>query len=45
MDQIREKRYPASLADMCGEVLMVGINYNKETKTHTCTMERVEKIK
>ena len=43
MDQIREKRHPASLADMCGEVLMVGINYDKETKTHTCTMERVEK--
>ena len=43
--QIREKRYPDSLRDYYGEILLVGISYEKKTKEHTCVIERVERIK
>lgn len=41
--QIREKRYPDSLKDYYGEILLVGISYEKKAKEHTCIMERIEK--
>ena len=41
--QIQEKRYPDSLKDYYGEILLVGISYEKKTKEHTCIMERIEK--
>ena len=40
IDQIKRKQYPAKLEQYGGEVLLVGINYDKETKTHTCHIER-----
>ena len=40
IDQIKRKDYPAKIADYTGEMLLVGINYNKETKQHTCKIER-----
>ena len=43
--QIREKRYPDSLRDYYGEILLVGISYGKKTKEHSCVIERVERIK
>ena len=43
--RIREKRYPNSLRDYYGEILLVGISYEKKTKEHTCVIERVERIK
>lgn len=43
IDQIKEKRYPDSLKDYYGEILLVGISYEKKTKEHTCIIERVEK--
>ena len=43
--QIREKRYPDSLRDYYGEILLVGISYEKKTKEHSCVIERVERIK
>ena len=36
IDQIKRKNYPAKLADYAGNLLLVGINYDKKTKTHTC---------
>ena len=39
--QIRRKQYPAKVAEYTGNLLLVGINYDKQTKTHTCRIERV----
>ena len=41
IDQIKRKEYPAKLAEYTGEIMLVGINYDKETKQHTCKIERV----
>lgn len=43
IQQIKDKRYVESLRDYAGELLLVGINYDKETKKHTCIIERVDK--
>ncbi len=40
IDQIREKRYAGKALEYSGNLLLVGINYNKESKTHTCKIER-----
>jgi ribosomal protein S8 len=42
IDQIKEKKYPKSLQDYKGNMLLVGINYNKETKEHSCIIEDCE---
>ena len=42
IDQIKRKEYPAKLAEYTGEILLVGINYDKETKQHTCKIEKVK---
>ena len=42
IDQIKRKEYPAKLAEYTGEILLVGINYNKDTKQHTCLIERMK---
>ena len=41
LDQIRERNYPESMKDYTGEVILCGVNYDKETKEHTCVIERV----
>ena len=41
IDQIRRKEYPAKIADYIGDIFLVGINYDKETKRHSCRIERV----
>ena len=40
IDQIKRKQYPAKIAEYTGDILLVGINYDKETKLHTCRIER-----
>ena len=40
IDQIKRKRYPAKLEPYVGNLLLVGINYDKQTKIHTCLIER-----
>ncbi len=42
IDQIKRKQYPAKVAQHTGELLLVGINYDKEKKTHKCKMERMK---
>ena len=37
--QIKEKNYLQFFKDYKGEVLLVGINYSKDTKTHQCIIE------
>lgn len=39
--QIKEKQYGEALRDWTGEVVLVGINYDKKTKNHECTIERI----
>ena len=41
--QIREKNYANSLKDYQGKLILVGINYDKKTKKHTCVIEQAEK--
>lgn len=41
--QIRDRQYPQALEGYQGEILLVGINYNKEDKNkpHSCVIERL----
>ena len=39
--QIKEKNYLQLFKAYKGEVLLVGINYSKDTKTHQCIIEKV----
>ena len=43
IQQIKEKKYPTSIEQYTGEILLVGINYNKKTKEHECVIEKYEK--
>ena len=43
IEQIKQKQYPDKLAEYTGDVMLVGINYDKESKTHTCLIEAVTK--
>ncbi len=40
IDQIKRKQYPAKVAEYTGDLLLVGINYDKESKTHQCIIEK-----
>ena len=39
--QIKEKQYVDALDEYRGELLLVGINYDKGTKMHTCVIEQM----
>jgi len=41
--QIKEKQYVKALDGYRGEILLVGINYDKESKKHQCEIEKTEK--
>ena len=43
INQILRKQYPAKVAQYTGELLLVGVNYDKEQKTHQCHIVRVNK--
>lgn len=45
IQQIKDKRYTQALEDYAGEIVLVGINYDKKNKDkpHSCVIERVEK--
>ena len=43
IQQIKEKKYQTSIEQYTGEILLVGINYNKKTKDHECVIEKYEK--
>lgn len=40
--QIKNKEYAGILKDYSGEVLLIGINYSKKTRKHTCAIERLK---
>ena len=41
--QIKEKQYGNALKDYYGNLLLVGINYDKSTKKHECVIESMKK--
>lgn len=43
LEQIQEKRYFDSLRHYQGNLLFVGVNYDENTKTHTCRIEHFVK--
>ena len=40
--QIKEKAYPELLKNYAGEILLVGINYDEDTKEHSCKIEKIK---
>lgn len=45
MQQIKDKKYTESLSDYTGNILMVGINYDKSGKKNECIIEKYSKNK
>ena len=43
IEQIKEKQYGNVLKEYQGNLLLVGINYNKMTKKHECVIETMQK--
>jgi len=45
IQQIKDRHYTQVLEDYIGEILLVGINYdkNKENKPHSCVIEKLQK--
>ena len=39
MSQIKEKKYPETVQNYTGDILLVGINYNTKDKKHECVIE------
>ena len=44
IDQIKRKEYPAQIANYTDRLLLVGINYDRETKQHTCQIEQYKQV-
>ena len=47
LNQIRSRNYPAAFLNYCSEILLVGINYDKNAKPgerhHTCKIEKISR--
>lgn len=43
IEQIKNKHYTDSLVSYNGDILLVGINYNKNNKKHDCRIEKIRK--
>lgn len=42
IDQIKNKQYVDALKEFKGNLLLVGINYDRKTKEHSCEIERLQ---
>ena len=42
INQIKNKKYVSALKEYKGNILLVGINYEKKSKKHQCKMEKIE---
>ena len=40
MSQIKATKYPETVQNYTGDILLVGINYNTKDKKHECVIER-----
>lgn len=45
IDQIHRKEYQGKILEYTDNLLLVGINYDKETKVHTCIIEKYREIR
>lgn len=43
LNQIKDRKYPSSVLNYTGEILLVGINYDRKSKEHWCIIEKYEK--
>ncbi len=43
MQQIKDKKYPESVLEYTGDILLVAINYDKDKKEHQCMIEQYKK--
>ena len=43
INQIKNKQYFESLKEYQGNLLLVGINYDKQTREHQCVIEEFQK--
>ena len=43
LTQIKTKKYPSSILNYTGDILLVGINYDKKSKEHQCLIEKYVK--
>lgn len=43
IEQIKKKDYTDCFKDYSGEMVLVGINYDRKSKKHTCSIERTKK--
>jgi hypothetical protein len=43
ISQIKQKHYPEKVQEYTGDILLVGISYDKDTKVHTCQIEQFRK--
>ena len=43
--QIHDRKYPETLKGFCGEVILVGVNYDKDAepgkRKHSCKIEKI----
>lgn len=42
IDQIKEKEYVRAVENYTGKILMIGINYDKQSKKHECSIEQYD---
>ena len=40
--KIKEKRYPKAFEGYTGNVLLVGVSYDKKTRQHECVIEKID---
>lgn len=43
IEQLKEKEYTKAIGEYAGRILMVGVNYDKKSKEHSCMIEEWEK--
>ena len=43
LQQIKDRKYPDSIQDYTGDILLVGINYSKKDKKHECVIKAYKK--
>lgn len=43
LQQMKTRKYPESVRHYTGDILLVGINYDKKTKEHSCKIEEYRK--
>ena len=42
ISQIKNKKYISALKEYKGNILLIGINYDKRSKKHQCRIEKFE---